>query len=110
MARQKAGSIEAAHDVIKNDLAGGVMSSKHLGANAAWLRRAVLTFDLLTALKRLVLSPELVAARPTGCAFSSSPRPASSSTTCGAMAGFCARLCASFDPGILALNTLCASL
>jgi len=62
--REKAGSIEAAHDVIKNELAGGVMPSKYFGANAAWLRLAVLTFNVLTALKRLALPPELVAARP----------------------------------------------
>lgn len=62
--REKAGSIEAAHDVIKNELAGGVMPSKYFGANAAWLRLAVLTFNLLTALKRLALPPELLTARP----------------------------------------------
>ena len=62
--REKAGSIEAAHDVIKNELAGGVMPSKYFGANAAWLRLAVLTFNVLTALKRLALPPELLSARP----------------------------------------------
>jgi len=62
--REKAGSIEAAHEVIKNELAGGVMPSKYFGANAAWLRLAVLTFNVLTALKRLALPPELLAARP----------------------------------------------
>ena len=62
--REKAGSIEAAHDVIKNELAGGTMPSKYFGANAAWLRLAVLTFNVLTALKRLALPPELLAARP----------------------------------------------
>ncbi|MFY9675626.1 MAG: transposase, partial [Terriglobales bacterium] len=62
--REKAGSIEKAHDVIKNELAGGVMPSKYFGANAAWLRLAVLTFNVLTALKRLALPPELLAARP----------------------------------------------
>jgi hypothetical protein len=62
--REKAGSIEAAHAVIKNELAGGVMPSKYFGANAAWLRLAVLAFNVLTALKRLALPPELLAARP----------------------------------------------
>lgn len=62
--REKAGSIEAAHDVIKNELAGGVMPCGRFGANAAWLRLAVLTFNLLTALKRLALPPELLTARP----------------------------------------------
>ena len=35
-----------------------------LGANAAWLRLAVLTYNVLTVLKRLALPPELLAARP----------------------------------------------
>jgi hypothetical protein len=62
--REKAGSIEATHDVIKNELAGGVMPCGRFGANAAWLRLAVLTYNLLTALKRLALPPELLTARP----------------------------------------------
>lgn len=62
--REKAGSIEAVHDVIKNELAGGVMPCGRFGANAAWLRLAVLTHNLLTALKRLALPPELLSARP----------------------------------------------
>jgi len=62
--REKAGSIEAAHDVIKNELAGGVMPCGRFGANAAWLRLAVLSYNLLTALKRLALPPELLTARP----------------------------------------------
>jgi len=62
--REKAGSIEAVHDVIKNELAGGVMPCGRFGANAAWLRLAVLTYNVLTALKRLALPPELITARP----------------------------------------------
>ncbi len=62
--REKAGTIEAVHDVLKNDLAAGVMPCGRFGANAAWLRVAVLTHNVLTALKRLALPPELLAARP----------------------------------------------
>jgi len=62
--REKAGSIEAVHDVIKNELAGGVMPCGRFGANAAWLRLAVLSYNVLTALKRLALPPELLMARP----------------------------------------------
>jgi hypothetical protein len=62
--REKAGSIEAVHDVVKNELAGGVMPCGRFGANAAWLRLAVLTYNVLTALKRLALPPELLMARP----------------------------------------------
>jgi len=73
--RAKAGSIEAAHDVIKNELAGGVMPSKYFGANAAWLRLVVLTFNLLTALQRLALPPELLTARPKRLRFLIFPAP-----------------------------------
>lgn len=62
--REKAGSIEAAHAVIKNELAGGVLPCGRFGANAAWLRFAALTFNVLTALKRLALPAELLTARP----------------------------------------------
>ncbi len=62
--REKAGSIEAAHAVIKNELAGGVLPCARFGANAAWLRFAVLTFNMLTAMKRLALPAELLTARP----------------------------------------------
>jgi Transposase DDE domain group 1 len=62
--REKAGTIEAVHDVLKNELAAGVMPCGRFGANAAWLRVAVLTHNVLTALKRLALPAELWAARP----------------------------------------------
>jgi hypothetical protein len=62
--RGKAGTIEAVHHVLKNELAAGVLPCGRFGANAAWLRLAVLTHNVLTALKRLALPPELLAARP----------------------------------------------
>jgi len=62
--REKAGSIEPIHDVIKNELAGGVLPCGRFGANAAWLRLAVLTHNVLTAMKRLALPAELLLARP----------------------------------------------
>jgi hypothetical protein len=62
--REKAGTVEDVHDVVKNELAGGVMPSKYFGANAAWLRLAVISHNVLTALKRLALPAELVRARP----------------------------------------------
>jgi hypothetical protein len=62
--REKAGTIEFVHDVIKNDLGGGVLSSKYFGANAAWLRLAVIAHNVLQALKRLALPAELLTARP----------------------------------------------
>ena len=62
--REKAGTIEAVHDVLKNELAAGVLPCGRFGANAAWLRLAVLTHNALTALKRLALPAELLQARP----------------------------------------------
>ena len=62
--REKAGSIEALHDVLKNELAAGVMPCGRFGANAAWLRFAVLTHNVLTALKRIALSEPWLRARP----------------------------------------------
>jgi len=62
--REKAGTVEFVHDVIKNDLGGGVLPSKYFGANAAWLRLAVISHNVLVALKRLALPAELLTARP----------------------------------------------
>ena len=62
--REKAGTIERVHDVMKNDLAAGVLPSKYFGANAAWLRLAVISYNVLTALKRLALPANLLSARP----------------------------------------------
>jgi hypothetical protein len=62
--REKAGTIERVHDVMKNELAAGVLPSKYFGANAAWLRLAVIAHNVLTALKRLALPADLLTARP----------------------------------------------
>lgn len=62
--REKAGTIEAVHDVLKNELGAGVLPSRYFGANAAWLRLAVISYNVLTALKRLALPAELLTARP----------------------------------------------
>lgn len=52
------------HDVVKNEVGGGVLPSKYFGANAAWLRWVVIAHNVLTALRRLVLPAELATARP----------------------------------------------
>ena len=62
--REKAGTIEGVHDVLKNELAAGVMPSKYFGTNAAWLRLAVVAHNVMTALKWLALPAELLTARP----------------------------------------------
>lgn len=50
------------HDVLKNELSAGVLPCGRFGANAAWLRLAILTHNVLTALKRLALPVELLQA------------------------------------------------
>jgi hypothetical protein len=62
--REKAGTVERVHEVLKNELAAGVRPSKDFGANAAWLRLAALAHNVLVALKRLALPAELLSARP----------------------------------------------
>jgi hypothetical protein len=62
--REKAGTVEGVHDVLKNELAAGVMPSKYFGTNAAWLRLAAISHNVMTGLKRLALPAELLTARP----------------------------------------------
>jgi hypothetical protein len=61
---EKAGTIEHAHDVMKNELGAGTMPSKLFGANAAWYRLCGLTYNVLTFLKRRALPKRLRRARP----------------------------------------------
>jgi hypothetical protein len=60
----KAGTVEHAHHVLKSELAAAALPSGKFGANAAWFRLNVLTYNLLTALKRLTLPGDLRTARP----------------------------------------------
>jgi hypothetical protein len=60
---EKAGTIEHVHDVVKNELGGGTFPSGRFGANAAWFRFALLTYNVLSALK-LALPPSMEDARP----------------------------------------------
>jgi hypothetical protein len=62
--REKAGTIEHVNDILKNELAAGVMPCSRFGANAAWLRLAVISYNVIIALKRLGLPKELRTARP----------------------------------------------
>jgi len=62
--RQKAGTVEHTHHVLKTELAAAALPSGKFGANAAWFRLNVLTYNLLTALKRLTLPGDLRTARP----------------------------------------------
>ncbi len=60
---EKGGTVEHVHDVLKNDLGAGVFPCGRFGANAAWLRIAVLTHNLLCVVKRIAPA-ELRDARP----------------------------------------------
>ncbi len=61
---ERCGTIEPAHDVLKNELGGGVLPGYRFGANAAWWQLVVLTANLLTVLKRLALPAEWQLLRP----------------------------------------------
>jgi Transposase DDE domain group 1 len=62
--RGKAGTIEHAHDVLMNELAGAALPSQKFGANAGWLRLNVILYNLLSAYKRVGLPEEFHTARP----------------------------------------------
>ncbi len=62
--REKAGTVEHTHHVLKNELAAAALPSGRFGANAAWFRLNVLTYNLLTALKRLTLPGDFATAQP----------------------------------------------
>jgi Transposase DDE domain group 1 len=53
--RERCGSVEKVHDVVKNDLAGGVMPCGRFYANAAWWRLNCLCYDVISVMKRKAL-------------------------------------------------------
>ena len=68
--REKAGTIEHVHDVVKNELAGGVLPCGRFGANVAWMRLALISHNVLVGLKRIALPPHMLTARPKKLRFS----------------------------------------
>lgn len=60
---QRCGKSEAAHSVMKEDLAGGKLPSGDFGVNAAWWWIMILALNLNVALKRLVLGGSWVSKR-----------------------------------------------
>jgi hypothetical protein len=67
---QKAGTIELVHDVTKNEIAAAVPPCGRFGANAAWYRLSLLTYNVLSAMKWLALPPSMETARPKRMRFS----------------------------------------
>lgn len=61
--REKAGTVEHVHDEIKNGLAGDRVPSQLMGANAAWFKLNLITYNLISAIKGLCLNPEERTAR-----------------------------------------------
>ena len=60
----KAGTIEHAHDVMKNELGASSLPSGLFGASAAWYRISGLTYNVLSYLRRQALPHRLRNARP----------------------------------------------
>lgn len=67
---QRCGKSEAAHSVMKEDLAGGKLPSKDFGENAAWWWIMILALNLNAAMKRLVLKGSWVSKRLKAVRFS----------------------------------------
>jgi len=53
--RERCGSVEKVHDVVKNDLAGSVMPCGRFYANAAWWRLNCLCYNVISVMKRKAL-------------------------------------------------------
>ena len=62
--REKCGTVERTHDVLKNHLAAGVMPCGRFQANAAWFRLNVLTYNLLSAMKQMALPAPMAKMQP----------------------------------------------
>jgi hypothetical protein len=56
--REKAGTVEHTHDEVKNELGGGHMPSQRFGVNSTWFKLALLTYNLVSAIKGLCLEGE----------------------------------------------------
>jgi hypothetical protein len=56
---EKAGTIEHVHDETKNGLGGGTLPCEQFGANAAWYRLSTISYNVLTAIRRQALPPEM---------------------------------------------------
>ena len=61
--REKAGTVEHTHDEVKNGLGGGHVPSQRFGVNSVWFKIALLTYNLVSAIKGLSLEGEERTAR-----------------------------------------------
>jgi hypothetical protein len=61
--REKAGTVEHTHDEVKNELGGGHVPSQRFGVNSAWFKIALLTYNIVSAIKGLCLEAEQRSAR-----------------------------------------------
>lgn len=61
--REKAGTVEHTHDEVKNQLGGGHVPSQRFGVNSAWFKIALLTYNVVSAIKGLCLEGEERSAR-----------------------------------------------
>jgi hypothetical protein len=59
----KAGTIEHVHDETKNGLGAGTLPCGEFGANAAWFRLNILTYNVLSLLRHRGLPPEFANAK-----------------------------------------------
>jgi hypothetical protein len=67
--REKQGTVENAHGVLKNDLGGGCMPCGRFCSNAAWWRLNALTHNLLQFLKSAALPEDMERMRPKSLRF-----------------------------------------
>ena len=61
--REKAGTVEHTHDEVKNGLGGSHVPSQRFGVNSAWFKLALLTYNIVSAIKGLCLAGEERTAR-----------------------------------------------
>ncbi len=68
--RKRCGKCEEAHSIMKSDLAGGKLPSDKFGANAAWWWIMILSLNLNSIMKTLVLGKSWISKRMKAIRFS----------------------------------------
>ena len=67
--RERCGSVEKLHDILKNDEGCGTFPSQHFGANAAWYRLGIIAYNLQRAMEHVCLPEEWKGERPSTLRF-----------------------------------------